>query len=111
MNRGLSDLHHDVGKRIARTARNVRVFPVPPAILALLVKDLYAIDGSARASAVFEARAHDAIDEALCRDALRAIDAIEHDVRAGDEHAVREAIRLALVVADHISARVHEAVS
>ena len=66
---------------------------------------------SARASAVFEARAHDAIDEALCRDALRAIDAIEHDVRAGEEHAVREAIRLALVVADHISARVHEAVS
>ena len=87
-------LHHDVGKRIARTARNVRDVPRTPAILAMLVKDLYAIDGSHRASSVFEARIA----------GLERIDAIEPSVRAHDAAAVDEAIALALEVSATISA-------
>ena len=112
MKRALSDMQHDVGKRIARTARNVRTYPVPPSILALLVKDLYAIDGHARASAVFEARAEQLpIDVAAPRAALRVIDALEPRVRAGDDAAVREAIGLALEVSDFFTALVREATS
>lgn len=99
-------LHHDVGKRIARTARNVRDVPRTPAILAMLVKDLYAIDGSHRASSVFEARIAglEGADIEGIRSRLARIDAIEPSVRAHDAAAVDEAIALALEVSATISA-------
>lgn len=97
-------LHHDLGKRIARTARNVRgvTGTVRGSILAMLVKDLYAIDGARRASEVFEDRARElpqlatALDPA--RAALTRIDALEHAVRAGEAPAIDEAVGLALEI-------------
>lgn len=92
-------LAHDVGKYVARMARNVAdAGPVPPALLPLICKDLYALPGDRRASERFEelacalepdprlerARAH-----------LRAIDALEPRLRDGDLDAALEACRAA----------------
>lgn len=106
MKRAVADLHHDVGKRIARTARNVREAPLPLPILALLLKDLYAIDGSTRASEVFRARRAPLakLDLADVADALARIDALEAEVRANEADAVREALALAVLVSDRIAA-------
>lgn len=88
-----SALAHDVGKYVARVAKNVAPGdPVPAALWPLLVKDLYDVTG-ARASARFEALAP-AIDEPRLEQArarLAAIDALEESVRAGDDEACREA--------------------
>jgi hypothetical protein len=104
--RAVADLHHDVGKRIARTARNVQEAPLPLPILALLLKDLYAIDGTTRASEVFRARRVPLakLDLADVADALERIDALEAAVRRNDADAVHEALSLAVFVSDRISA-------
>jgi hypothetical protein len=96
----IATLYHDVGKRIARTARNVRDMQRTPAILAMLVKDLYAIDGAHRASSVFEARISEIADADVepIRTTLARIDALETRVRTNDAAAVDEAIALALEV-------------
>lgn len=102
----LARLSHDVGKYIARAARNVPPSgPIPPALVDLMVKDLYAIDGKQRASAVFSARAESegaALDEV--RASLAEIDALEPRVRAREEEAVRRAVVLALSISDALDA-------
>lgn len=95
-------LAHDVGKYIARIARNVpETGAFPGALVPLLAKDLYEAPGGGRPSARFAALAaelppHAALEEAAAH--LRAIDALEGDVRGGDEAACREACRRALAV-------------
>jgi hypothetical protein len=103
----LARLSHDVGKYIARAARNVPPSgTVPPALVDLLVKDLYAIDGKERASAVFERRAQEIAGAELetVREALSEIDALEPRVRAREDEAVRRAVALALSVSDALDA-------
>lgn len=96
----LADLVHDVGKHIARAARNMR--EASPALIAMLVKDLYAIDGTRRASEVFAAlRARiegddPRFDEIAAK--LAEIDELESAVRAGEGSAVMRASALALDV-------------
>lgn len=93
----LERLRHDVGKYVARVARNLDGGPLPDGAVELLLCDLYALDGARPASAVFEALAAGLSSEALdeARGRLRAIDAIEAAVRRGDEAAVRRAAALA----------------
>lgn len=100
-------LMHDVGKQVARTARNVSDVgegPLPDALLRMLIADLYALPGSAgseRASARLERIARGLDDPRFARhlDAARAalvtLDAIEAEVRANDPAAVAHAIELA----------------
>ncbi len=100
---------HDVGKQIARTARNlgerkVGDGPLPGALLRMLIADLYALPGSAgteRASARLS-RLTQGLDEprfgrhlAAARAALSTLDAIEAEVRANEPAAVAHAIELA----------------
>jgi len=91
-------LAHDVGKYLARTARNLPAGDVPDVLLRMLVKDLYSLDGERRASAVFATLRGDleGLDE--CARKLERIDALEDDVRAGRPEALREAAQLALEV-------------
>jgi hypothetical protein len=94
-------LAHDVGKYVARTARNVADGPVPAPVLAMLVKDLWELPAGGRASVVFERlaaplRPDPRLEEAGGR--LAEIDALESAVRAGDDGAVRRACALALEV-------------
>lgn len=89
-------LAHDVGKYVARIAKNVPPDgPVPPPLVGLLAKDLYERPGGGRPSEHFAALAPD--DPALTpvHEALAAIDALEADVRAGDDAACRRACALA----------------
>ena len=100
-------LHHDVGKYIARIAKNVSPdeTPLAPPLLAMLVKDLYETYRGQPASARFAAlhatlpeslRASPILANALA--SLRTIDAHEPDVRAGDMNATRIVIRESLLV-------------
>ena len=100
-------LMHDVGRQIARTARNVRDVgdgPLPTALLRMLIADLYALSGSAgteRASARLSRLAQGLDDPRIerhlevARAALSTLDAIEAEVRANDPAAVARAIELA----------------
>ncbi len=88
-----SVLAHDVGKYIARIAKNVAPSgPVPAALVPLLVKDLYDLFGE-RASARFDALARGVSDDRLARARahLASIDALEARVRAGEHDACIEA--------------------
>lgn len=97
-----ASLAHDVGKYVARIARNVPAGgPFPSALAPLLAKDLYEAPGGGRPSARFEALAaalpaSDALDEARAH--LAAIDALEGAVREADPAACVEACRRALEV-------------
>lgn len=98
-------LSHDVGKYVARIARNVPAGGAVPAALApLLVKDLYETHAGKRASARFAeladslAAAHPAVD--VARASLARIDALEAAVRAHEPAALREAAALARGVGD-----------
>jgi hypothetical protein len=99
-------LMHDVGKQVARTARNVGVGDrsLPDALLRMLIADLYALSGSAgteRASMRLSRLAQGLDDPRFARhlDAARAalstLDAIEAEVRANEPAAVARAIELA----------------
>ncbi len=100
-------LHHDVGKYIARIAKNVSPdeTPLAPPLLAMLVKDLYETYRGQPASARF-ATLHAALPEPLRASpilanalaSLRTIDAYEPDVRAGDMNATRIVVRESLLV-------------
>lgn len=102
-------LAHDVGKYVARTARNLRDGHCPPALLPLLLRDLYdADDGKASArfgKLVFAIgpEAHAEFDGVVR--AFAEIDRLEPEVRAGGLDAVSKVARLAL----EISARLLEA--
>ena len=98
-------LSHDVGKYVARIARNVPIGgDVPNALAPLLVKDLYDTHAGRRASARFEelagtlAARHPSID--VARASLARIDALEAAVRAHEPAALREAAALARAVGD-----------
>jgi hypothetical protein len=97
-------LAHDVGKYVARTARNVGPAEWTSELGAMLYRDLYRLDGG-RASAVFERHAA-ALEEAIgpqrdlrrARDSLAAIDALEAAVRRAEPAALVQAAALALAV-------------
>ncbi|MFK7987917.1 MAG: hypothetical protein AB8I08_18000 [Sandaracinaceae bacterium] len=89
-------LAHDVGKYVARIARNVPAgAPVPAPLLPLLVKDLYERPGAdfASLSAGLE---HP--DVAVARAHLGRLDALESAVREGQPDACVEACGLALQI-------------
>jgi hypothetical protein len=97
-------LAHDVGKYLARTARNVGEADWTPELAAMLYRDLFALpDG--RASALFADRAR-AIEEivgprsalARVRGLLAEIDALEDSVRRCEPPALIRAARLSLAV-------------
>lgn len=97
-------LAHDVGKYIARMARNLPAGNIPETLCPLVCADLYALDGARPASAVFDDLAaplgsiieDDRLDR--CREALREIDRLEDAVRSADETALRRAAELAMQV-------------
>jgi len=99
-------LAHDVGKYVARTARNLPPAgtAVPDALVKMLVRDLYALSGTRRASQVLDDLAAPvpavAGDERVvrARSLLREVDELEGAVRAGEGGAIRRAAACALEV-------------
>ena len=92
-------LVHDVGKYVARTARNLP--PAPTAdMVAMLAHDLYELRPGQRASALLAVLAgdSDAPPVATARVLLAEADALEPAVRAGDPAAVARAAELAIAV-------------
>ena len=98
----LARLVHDVGKYVARTARNLPEAPsaeqpIAPALVEMLAGDLYELDGKQPASRVFAALTDGATLPGL--EPLRArfaiLDALEPEVRRGDPVAVAHAAALA----------------
>jgi hypothetical protein len=103
-------LAHDVGKYIARTARNVEPGGWTPELGRMLCRDLYALPGG-RAAAVFE-RLASALERAAgpqpalaeVRGRLARIDRLEGRVRAGEPSALEEAAALSLAVEQDLRA-------
>jgi hypothetical protein len=105
-------LSHDVGKYVARTARNLppppaQSSPPPAALLDMLTSDLYGDakqspdDRPARRFARLSAGlSHARIDEVRAH--FAALAAIETDVRAGQVVAVARAAALALRIDDSL---------
>ncbi len=91
---------HDVGKYVARTARNLPEGKAPAVLVGMLLTDLYGSAREPRASARLDALAGASADASIvaARERLAAVDALEADVRAGDERAIRRAAALALEV-------------
>lgn len=109
-------LSHDVGKYVARIARNVPAgADVPKALAPLLVKDLYETHTGRRASARFAelagglGAAHPSVE--VVRTSLARIDALEASVRAHEPAALREAAALARGVGDLLAALAAEGAS
>ncbi|MCB9594478.1 MAG: hypothetical protein H6719_17225 [Sandaracinaceae bacterium] len=103
-------LAHDVGKYVARIARNAPAEgPFPAALVPMLVKDLYALPGGKRASERFVELAPDEVAMAPLHAALTEIDALEERVRAGDDEACRRACVRALEVEAALRAYAREA--
>jgi len=93
-----SRLYHDVGKYVARTARNLPDGKLEHDLVDMLVRDLYQLRPGRRASEVFdEEREPDARLEEV-RQFFIAIDKLEARVREYDEAAVRGAAALAIEV-------------
>jgi hypothetical protein len=92
--RELQRLVHDVGKYVARTARNLPPAPTTE-MIEMLIRDLYELRPGRRASALFAELAppEPALDGV--RALLAEIDALEPAVRAGDGPAVTRAATLA----------------
>lgn len=98
-------LAHDVGKYVARTARNLEGHELDSTLRAMLVADLYAIDGQRTARALFDELCwglDDPWPRALlrCRQLLELIDERRGQVERGEESEVRETARFALEVHD-----------
>ena len=103
-------LVHDVGKYIARTARNVRGQAWTPELVAMLCRDLFELTGG-RASAVFEdlakrIEARTGTQPALSRvrGLLAQIDGLENAVRRGETTALERAGQLSLAVDEALRA-------
>jgi hypothetical protein len=97
-------LAHDVGKYVARTARNVAPGGWTPQLASMLSRDLYDLRGGP-ASALFEARAKPLEELIGCAAALTEvrslfaeIDRLQIAVRAGDSSALEHAATLALEI-------------
>lgn len=106
-------LRHDLGKYIARTARNVdATTPLDAELLAMLCDDLYATYDGTRASLLFARLADELADEPAAspasltrvRELLQELDAIESAVRRGEQRAVQRAIAIACQVAQELYA-------
>ena len=94
----LEVLAHDVGKYVARTARNLPPEgDVPRVLIDMLCRDLYALTDTQRASERFEELA-EGLELPGCRERFAEIDALETRVRSGELVAVRRAARLALEI-------------
>lgn len=93
-------LAHDVGKYVARTARNLPLEgDVPRVLIDMLCRDLYALTDTQRASERFEELAGGVdADLSACRSRFAEIDALESEVRAGAKEAVRRAAQLAMEI-------------
>lgn len=92
-------LVHDVGKYVARTARNLPEGEVPRVLLEMLCRDLYGREGEPRASERFGELATESLDQRDLLDACFAeIDALESRVRSADPDAIRRAAELALEI-------------
>ncbi|MCP4599169.1 MAG: hypothetical protein GY847_01300 [Proteobacteria bacterium] len=99
-----SRLSHDVGKYISRTACNLMEDKVPKNLLDLFCVDLFEIDDSRTASELFEELSaplekllkDNRLDK--CRYLLNSIDAMEKEIRKGDDSAVRQAAAMAMEV-------------
>jgi hypothetical protein len=108
----LRDLVHDVGKHVARIARNVPDGEVSGHLHALLCGDLFGDDVRARPSMRFsELLGESEIAELRDVEAwLRRIDAIEALVRAGEAGAIAEAVVHARRIDDALRALLRERV-
>lgn len=105
----LARLSHDVGKYVARTARNVPTGPVPDALVQMLARDLYELEDGRPASALLAARladGPDVSDEGVARAArlLDEADGLEARVRAGEPAAVARAAAIAVEVSELLRA-------
>jgi len=87
-------LLHDVGKYVARTARNLPPAPTTE-MIEMLIRDLYELRPGRRASALFAELAppEPALDGV--RALLAEVDRLEPSVRAGEAAAVARAAALA----------------
>jgi hypothetical protein len=108
-----SRLLHDVGKYVARTARNLDfTLPVPPepALVAMLACDLYALRDGRRASAVLDELSVGLSGPSLerARARLAEADALEPRLRAGDPAAVARGAAIACEVEALLRALVEE---
>jgi hypothetical protein len=110
----VADLVHDVGKRIARTARNVGDRPASPAVVRMLLSDLYAIDGRRCASLVFEERVTPLVPHvhpdwlASVRADLAEVDAHRDGVSNGDAASIARVVALACAVEYSLRALANE---
>jgi hypothetical protein len=95
-------LLHDVGKYVARTAKNVRPNEdVPGVLTGMLARDLFELRDGTRASAVFAELSEGAGEDPKLeevRSLLAEADDIEPRLRAGDRAAVRRGAEIALRV-------------
>ena len=97
-------LAHDVGKYVARTARNLPDGTVPDTLIRMLLDDLYALDGRRRASEVFAEkvlplrRLREDPRLRRCQVLLEEIDALEASVRAAEGSSIRRAAAAAIEV-------------
>jgi hypothetical protein len=111
-------LAHDVGKYVARTARNLPVpltAPLPPELLAMLVRDLYALGAGERASARFDRLVEEArrcsppvqldmVQLEEVRRLLGEVDALEPAVRTGEAKVVARVAALGREVEQRLCA-------
>ncbi len=106
----LRRLAHDVGKYVARTARNLPPGRPAAPLHAMLVADLYGAPGAPGPLAVFDALSKGIDEPAVeaARERLRAIGGLEDDVRRGDGAAIERAAALALEVDELLHARIRE---
>jgi hypothetical protein len=95
-------LNHDVGKYIARAASNIASGPVPAALHAMLIDDLYGSQERRRASERLRALSARAPDGVLGM--LDEIAALETAVRRGDAEAIQSAASLARQIRDALRA-------
>jgi hypothetical protein len=91
-------LLHDVGKYVARTARNLPDGALDRELIDMVVRDLYELKPGRSASAIFDELSQPDARLTEIRQFLTAIDKLEDRVRRGEEAAVRGAAALALEV-------------
>ncbi|MDB4965646.1 MAG: hypothetical protein JWN44_1335 [Myxococcales bacterium] len=92
--REMARLVHDVGKYVARTARNLPAAPTPE-MIDMLVRDLYELRPGRRASSLFDELAPPEPSLAGVRALLSEVDRLEPSVRAREAAAVGQAAELA----------------
>jgi hypothetical protein len=97
-------LVHDVGKYVARTARNLPDGTVDGDLIDMMVRDLYELQPGRRASRVFEDLAPGVPGIADVRVLFVELDALELRVRKGEQAAVRRAAGLACQIEQRLRA-------